>query len=80
MCAHDVTIGFVSLRTVVLVVSFTRSNACADGSCYLRVLQKISPRTSSTLFLRSVGFSCQGQLAMNFRQPTLVWDQIWDVV
>lgn len=59
--------------------SFERSNACLYGSSCLGVLQKISPRTPSTHLLRSVGFSCQGQLAMVFRQPTLVWDKIWEV-
>lgn len=79
LCTHGVTIGFVSLRTVVLAVSFERSNACAYASSCLGVLQKISPRTPSAHLLRFVGFSCQGQLAMDFRQPTLVWDQIWEV-
>lgn len=79
MCTHGVTIGFVSLRIVVLAVSFERSNACAYGSSCPGVLWKISPRTPSAHLLRFVGFSCQGQLAMDFRQPTLVCNQIWEV-
>lgn len=60
LCTHGVTIGFVSLRTVVLAVSFERSNACAYGSSCLGVLQKISPKDSQCPSFKVCGIQLSG--------------------